>query len=258
MTRTTLPLCIALALSVLVNVALLRRSPADPAPRAAAPARATPEPAPSLEGRPADLDADVLILREEVRKLREQLAISRASHELEKSRLAPTLAEKLEEPESLHFAQVRETIEALVEARIAEGVDQEGRLVKYEKPVLTPENLREAVRILADYGALEGASRSAFQRMTGVAIDQYRLITEEAARDLDEVQKAGQIDESFENRSARMQAYQDRATQRSNRWEAEHLQPLRELLDRRDGVRPALLSRNLSEILSRLSFADER
>lgn len=248
---------------MLVNIAQLRRSPADPVPRAArkarAPALAAPEPSPpSPEAAPADLNADVLILREEVRKLREQLAISRASHELEKSRLGLSFVDTFEQPESREFAELWEKIEAFIEIRRTEGVDPEGRPVTFQKQVLTPENRKGVIRVLADYAALDGAARSAFQGMAEVAIDRYRRITEEHTRDLHEVQKAGQNDEFFEDGQVRMRACQDRTAQRYNRWGKEHVQPLCDLLDRRDGVRPALLRRNLSEILSQLSFADER
>ena len=256
MSRTSLALSLALALSVMLNVTLLRREP----PAASPPGLRAPAPVvpPATAGRTADAETDAIFLREEVRKLREQLAIGRARRALERTVLHPGGDDTGDQPEAREFLEFSERVTSLVEMRESRGRDEQGRTVIHMRQVLTPDRRREAFRLLEEYAALDGTARTSFGDQLQTAVAAYYRIQEAFERDIAAARKAGDNDEFFEDAGARNQKIYDRMSRESQEWIRDHVQPLRTLLDRRDGIRPALLSHSLAQILMRLGTADER
>ena len=108
MKKTALPLGLALALSVTLNVVLLRREPtAAPAPRPATASAGSPRPA------PVEIDGDKILLREEVRLLRNQLAVAKTRLELERNVLGFPTNEPVEQPETRDYQALMSSREHL-------------------------------------------------------------------------------------------------------------------------------------------------
>src|SRR5688500_18727182 len=237
MTKTLLSA--ALAVSVLINLALLRRdppaasapvprspSPQAPAATAAPPRSSSPAPA----GRNADAETDVLFLREEVRKLREQLTLAQARHSLQKNLFGPDADDPAEQPEAREFRRLLELVTSFIEMRMTEVRDEQGRTVIVGKRVLTPDRRQEAFRALEEFLALEGDARSSFRDQAQSAVAAYYRIADTYEREMAAAKKAGDNDDFFEDAGVRNQKITDRFTRRHEEWVRHHVQPLRDLL----------------------------
>ena len=248
--KAALPLGLALLVSVALNVVLLRREPTAAVLR--------PAPAPTATAPAPDVDADKVLLREEVRVLRNQLTVAKAKRELDRNVLGFQPNEPGDTPETREFQTLLELVQSCIEAREVEARDEQGRLVKVWKQVLTPGNRDRALRAVEDYVGLDGAARLSFHDGAASAIDTYRRHTETYIREILAATKAGQNDEFFEDTARRQQAVVDRHGRDLDGWMSTQVQPLRDLLDRRDGIRPSILSDQLYSILTQLGSADER
>ena len=249
--KTTLPLGLALAGSILLNIALLRREPQA----------AAPPPAPAPIERPSppavEVDADKILLREEVRVLRNQLTVAKTRLELERN--APGFSNReSEQPETRDFEELLELVQSFIEFRQVERRDEQGRLVRIHTSVLTPEKRDGALRAVEDYLGLDGAARLSFHEGAISAVDAYRRIVGAYHREMLAAAKAGENDEFFEDDGRRKQGVMERMNQRSEGWTRDHVTPLRGFLDRRDGIRPSILSHNLSSLLAQLGNTEER
>lgn len=256
MTKTVLSL--ALAVSVLLNLALLRRGPAAvPEPR---PAGASPQPPTALPpATPSvEINADVVLLQEQVRRLREQLTVARAKNGLQRNNPTASSEADAEEPDAREFQQLHELLESHIEFRMVDGRDETGNLVKVQKPVLTPEHRQRALDLIADYLGLENAARRSFQELARSAMDAYHRILDAYYLENRAAEKASENDEFYEDGVRRKQTVWQTLNRRHEEWKSGHLQGLREFLGRRDGVRPALLSDALAGLLTQLGGADER
>jgi hypothetical protein len=249
--KTSLPLGLALAGSILLNIALLRREP-----RAAAP---PPAPAPVERPSPAavEVDADQILLREEVRLLRNQLAVAKTRLELERNAPGFSVIQS-EQPETRDFEDLLELVQSFIEFREAESRDEQGRLARIPKAVLTPGQRDGALRAVEDYLGLDGAARLTFHEGATSAIDAYRRIVEAYNGEILAAAKAGENDEFFEDDARRRSAVMERMNRRSEEWARDHVKPVRDFLDRRDGIRPSLLSHHLSNLLAQLGNTEER
>lgn len=252
MSRTTLILTLALAISLLINVALLRRTPVPltPSPRPPAAAAALPQ--------VAEAETDVLFLREEVRKLREQLAVAHARREIERNRPDLSTGSDPEQQDARDFRELEELIASFIEERTVEARDDQGHAVLVQKAVLTPDHRQEVLRLLAEYAGLQGPSRASFEEQAQSALAAYGLAMDTTQRELFAAKKAGDNDEFFEDANVRAQAIYDRQAQRQETWMKSRIKPLQTLLERHDGVRPSLLSANVARLLMQLGAIDER
>lgn len=253
--KTTVPLALALVVSVLLNIVLLRREASTPAP---SPAPAPVERSSSAAVAAVEDDDDKILLREEVRLLRNQLAVAKVHRELERNSLRFSTDDAAEQPETRDFQGLLELVQSFIETREAEARDEQGRLVKVAKPVLTPQNRDAALRAIGDYLGLEESARPSFHEWAQSAIDAYRRDMESYAREVFAAAKAGENDEFFEEDARRKQDVTDRMNRRHEEWRRDHVKPIQDFLDRRDGVRPSLLSHNLPNLLSELGSPDER
>jgi len=258
MNRTTLPLSLALAVSVLMNVMLWRRAPQpvpEPVARPAAAASASAA-APVVEASP-----EVAQLREENRKLKDQLTAAKVSLDLKKSGPQGGNAPGPEQPEAREYEVLFAALHALIENRKVQGVDPDGNPVTFEKQVLTPQNREAAIRVLAEYAAPDDATRRWFSDRAEAAIQQYWRTREEEDRDSATVGvtlQGLQTQERAEEIAALQEKLAERSRERFARWEHDHLDPMRKTLDTREGVRPALMSRHLGDLLWQLITPDER
>jgi hypothetical protein len=252
MTRTTLPLSLALVVSIALNVMLLRREPPT----------APPRPAPGPVERPVaatvEVDADKILLREEVRILREKLAVAKTKLELKRDVFGLPVDTSGDQPETRDFQQLMNRLQDFFESREVEGREESGRLVKVIKAVLPPSNRDAALREIEDYLGLGASERLSFHAMAESALGAYHRIAEEYTQELFAAAKAGENDEFFEDNARRRQEVADRMARRQDDWMRDHVQPLRKFLERRDGIRPSLLSDHLSSALMQLGTPDER
>jgi hypothetical protein len=253
MRKTKAAQTLALAHSVLLNVALWRRAPTGiPSVPAAAPA--TPGPA---QARPEEIDTDELFLREEVRLLREQLAIARATRALERDPFGLAAAEEIVDPDAREFQELLEHVAAFFDSRETETRNAGGELQRTYQSVLTPGSRKAALGAIEDYLGLEEAERRRFRDWARTAVESFRRVQQENQRDLRAAVKAGEHDEFFEDAALRQQAASETAERRQEQWVREFVQPMGDFLARRNGVRPALLSQNLAGILMQLGSAHE-
>jgi hypothetical protein len=266
--KIIVPLSLALLLSVALNLALLRRHPpatpptpplpparALPAARSRLPAPASPSPA-----LPSATSADEALLRWEIQSLKVQLAVAQASAQIDRFPAMPKTGS--EHPDARDFQQLRELVDASVEFVEVQAIDTETRKpVTVQKPIVTPTSREQALVLMEDYAGLEPKRRQAFHERALEAIARYRRIQDVDAEENRisnlEVERLRELDQSEE-----AQACADRASQRSTRryddWVRAQVGPLRAMLDAQDGVRPALLSRHLSDLLLTIGSPDER
>lgn len=256
-----LALLLALAVSVLLNLALLRRTPPAPPPTVvrtvvSEPASAPPVPAPAAA--PVPHEPDAASLREENRKLREQLTVLRATQELSDSGFT---SEALDQPDARDFKQMWELLESFIETRKVQARDGDGNPIQVDQRCLSAANRERAIHHLAEFLNLDGPSRAAFRGRMTDAIAHFRHVYDADMRDYVETMEATlrlQGEEKYEEAQAIGRGSEKRSRERQQRWEREHLQPLRQLLVNREGVRPSLLGRYLGEILRQLSEPEER
>ena len=258
MRRTTLTLSLALAVSVLINVLLWRREPQPsppPVARAAAPAIDAPP-------EPVDASPEVALLRGEIRKLKDQLAAAKASGEIQKKAIdLPGAAAPSENPDAREYNGLFDLVRAFIETRKAQGRNEDGDLITFEKEVLTPENRAGALRVLAEYLAPDDATRRWFCDRAEAAILQYHRAKEEDDRESAELSATVRRlneEQRFEDIAALNGKFADRSKERFDRWDRDCVQSMQKVLDGRDGVRPALLSRHLGGLLWQLITPDER
>jgi len=246
-------LTLALALSVLINIVLLRRGPAATPTPTHSPA--TPA-SPAL--RPKEIPTDTLLLQEENRVLRNQRTVAEARAEIDRNPLGLRIARDLAHPDAREMEQLTKTVVGFIENRQVGARDRQGRLVMVHQRVLTPERRHGALGAIEDYLGLEDASRRSFRDGAQAAVDAYHRISEANELERLAAENAVEHDEYFEDAARRNQGVWDRMSQRHEQWNRDHVQPLRDFLDRRDGVRPALLRPYLADLLMRLGGADER
>jgi hypothetical protein len=250
--KIAFPLGVALVVSVLLNVALLRREPSAAAPSpATAPVR-LPSPATVVD------DADQILLREEIRILRNRLSVAKVRLELHGNGVGFPTNDGGELTETRDFNALLELVGSFIEAREAEVRDEQGRLVRQFKQVLPPQNQDAALRAVEDYLGLDGSERLSFHESAQSAVGAYHRLLEMFNREHLAALKAGENDEFFEDGARRQQEVMDRMSRRQEEWMSVQVRPIRDFLDRRDGVRSALLSDNLPTLLFLLGTPDER
>lgn len=254
--KTTLPLGAALAVSAILNVALWRREPVPmpvPATRIAAPTMPA-----SAAARTGDADVEVLLLREQVRRLRDQLTVARARVELDPHHRLPLGSEAFDDPDVREFQRLVELVRSFIEFRETQGRTPDGRPARIHKQVLTPENLNAALGVMEQFLGLDTAARRAFEERVTSAVAAYRRDLDAYNLEIAAADKAAEHDEFFEDNSRRKHAVGQRLNQRHEQWMRDHVQPIRDFLGRRDGVRAGLLSDQLAGILTEFGATAER
>jgi hypothetical protein len=251
MRRTTLTLSLALAVSIVMNVMLWRRAP-QPSPPSVAPAAA-----PAISAPPEPIDASP-----ELRKLKDQLAVAKASGEIQRKAIdLPGAAAPSENPDAREYDGLFDLVRAFIETRKAKGLNEDGDLITFQKEVLTPENRAGALRVLAEYLAPDDATRRWFCDRAEAAILQYHRAKEEDDRESAELNASLQRlneEQRFEDIAALNGKFADRSKERFDQWDRDYIRSMQKVLDGRDGVRPALLSRHLGGLLWQLITPDER
>jgi hypothetical protein len=246
-----------------LNVSLLRREPpvAPPPVLRTIPALET---AASLQPTPPPIVAAPMAeetrLRDELKALKIQIAVAKACLELDrKTVLGPPTPP--EQPDARDFHHLEELLDSFLEQVSVNAVTETGEALTIQKPVLTPHNREQALGILEDYVALDPGLRLAFRRGMTAAVEQYRRIQDQrseewfaATHEIERLRKQ----ERHEEAKAAEDRLSQRDGQRQEAWARDHVGPLCSVLDAQDGIRPALLSRKLSDLLIKLASPDEQ
>jgi hypothetical protein len=250
--KAAVPLGLALLVSVILNVVLLRREPP------AAPHRPGPASAAASLPTPVEDDADKILLREEVRILRNKLAVARTRLELNENVLGFPAGETGDDPETRAYTALHEQLATFIEEREVDTRDEQGRPVRATRQVLTPQNRSAALRAIEAYLGLDGSGLLTFHDQAEAALGEYHRILDAFNREHAAAAKAGENDEFFEDSARRRQEVLDRMSRKQEEWTSVHVRPIQDFLERRDGVRSSILSHNLPGLLFLLGSPDER